>query len=190
MIYMHFKSFSVGYLVKFIIFLFSRLTQETAKNDDNETADGVSSELQRFELKRKFQQLRQKGYTIIDEQALIDQRFVDFVQELLNVNGTNFESLKLREHIDQCAAETKGTFMIGERESPVDSAASPNSYQSFVCAMSQYLLNKYGKSNYSVDPDSAANLDQAYVSVCWFQKNMFLMGLKCIHFFKVLLQKL
>ena len=154
-------------MVKFIVVSsnFPRLTQETAKSDDNQT-DGVSSDVQRFELKRKFQQLRQKGYTIIDEQALIDQRFVDFVQELLNVNGTNFESLKLREHIDQCAAETKGTFMIGERDSPVDCAASPNSYQSFVCAMSQYLLNKYGKSNYSVDPDSAANLDQAYVSVC------------------------
>ena len=131
---------------------FFRLTQESAEVEENEVMD-ENARLCHVDPRKRFGKLRQRDYAQIDAQLSIDKAFADYVHQLLDINGFNFESVKLKEYIDQCHT---GIDESGE------SYASPKNYQSFICALSQYILDKFGVEDCSVDP--SVRLDQTYVS--------------------------
>ena len=113
------------------------------------------SNVYKFDMKKEFERIQQKEFSKPGQQFVTDKHLSDYVKNLLKLNACNFEALKLREFIDECQKEPNVE---------LESAASPQNYQSFICAMSQHVLNKYSSVVIPTDSDPTAKLDQIYVS--------------------------
>ena len=108
-----------------------------------------------FDVKKEFERLEQRKYIKLEQKSTVERQLSDYVRRLLKLSGCNFEAAKLREFIDQChKTPDYGT----------ESVASPQNYQSFVCAMSQYIVSKYDAVVKSMESDPSERLDQIYVS--------------------------
>ena len=106
-------------------------------------------------MKNDFDRFQQTDFVTHGQQFLADERLSDYVRSLLKPSGCNFEAVKLREFINECQKEPS---------SQIEFAASPQNYQSFICALSEYIFNKHAAVVTTTDSDPTARLDQIYVS--------------------------
>ena len=113
------------------------------------------SNVYKFDMKKELERLQQKEFGKPGQPFVTDKHLSDYVKSLLKLSACNFEALKLKEFIDECQKEPNDE---------LESAASPQNYQRFICAMSQHILNKYSSVVIPTDSDPAPMLDQIYVS--------------------------
>ncbi len=144
------------------MFLLTRLTQNILQHKEDPSSERRPT-LEPTSLNQQFEHVRRKGYSIIEQYSIVDPDFTDLVTQLLDLNGTNFEAVKLLEYITQCR---KDYLAMGGTEhwNADDLVASPNNYQSFICSLAQYIFNKYGKYKNTETQDPMIKLDQIYVS--------------------------
>ena len=140
------------------------MSQEILRQDEEPVAT-VRAKSRSDVFDKQFQKIRQDGYSCIEHYPMVDSHFSEYIHNLLDLNGTNFEAVKLKEYILQCRKEYSEILEEGiVAFDGADLPASPSNYQSFICAISQYILNKYGKQNQSTNQESSVMLDQIYVS--------------------------
>eukprot|EP00794_Sanderia_malayensis_P005731 gene5731-6431_t len=85
-----------------------RLTQDILQDKEDPTSKRHLTFVSE-NLDQQFESVRQMGYSIIEQYSIVDPDFTNLVNQLLDLNGTNFEAMKLLEYIAQCRKDYSET---------------------------------------------------------------------------------